>query len=135
MKLMLTTFALVFSSPAWADWEPIAANDEAIHFLDLQTVKTTGQIRRVWVLIDMKTPVVGRGNSQRSLAEYDCREERWRYLQSSDFSGQMGEGTILVDSSQPTAWRPVAPGTVGAAAIKLLCAPPPKRPSASVKAP
>ena len=129
MKTILLLVHLLLALPAWAGWEELCENEESVHYVDWTTLKADGQRRSVWGLIDMKTPVAGRGNSKRSLDEYDCKAARWRYLQSTDFSGQMAGGNILINSSAPTPWQYVAPGTFGAMVLETACTP--KRPVAT----
>jgi len=123
MRLVLA-LGLLLPLASLAAWRAAGENEESIHYVDWSTLKRAGDTRRVWTLIDMKDDVPGRGRSQRSLIEFDCKGWRWRYLQSTDFSGPMAAGNATYDVAEPTQWRHIAPGSIGEINATSACSPP-----------
>ena len=125
MKRFALVLAMLPCLPAVAGWEVVAENDESVHYVDWATLKAVRDTRKVWSLIDMRDNMAGRGNSKRSLTEFDCLDWRWRYLQSTDFAGQMAGGESLIELAKPSPWRYIAPGSIGELEAKRACTLPP----------
>jgi hypothetical protein len=69
------------SAPAQAEWKRISKTDDGVHYIDPTTVLKDGQFRKVSQVFDLNTGgLFDGGRSRRFLIEYDCKEERFRYL-------------------------------------------------------
>jgi hypothetical protein len=78
----------------------------------------------MWVLYDFKTSQrVGNMSflSEKSQDEFDCQEQLYRFLYSTWFERNMGDGPVVHILSDPGKWHPVAPETVAAAFLKIAC--------------
>jgi hypothetical protein len=122
MRLVLCLLLNLAAAPAWADWVKVIDNDVVVIYIDPATIRKDGNIRRVWELYDLKQRDRDGEMSRRVLYEYDCKEERYRFLSLSAHSEPMAGGRVLNTGSSPTAWDYVAPGTVAATKMQFVCA-------------
>ncbi len=107
--------------PARAAWTPTDGTDKSYDYVDLESVRAEGTLRRAWTLHDLVEPDAEGDSSYRSLLEYHCPEARYRSLQTLYFSGAMGSGRMTGRSSQPGAWSAVQPDSVSASVMKAVC--------------
>lgn len=96
--------------------------DEVTQYIDPGTIRVNGHMRRVWELHDLKQRDLVGGLSARGLTEYDCKEERSRYLSFSTHSEAMIGGTILRSYDEPSRWDYIPPGTIAEDVLKIVCA-------------
>jgi hypothetical protein len=93
---------------ACAEWHLLDRNSNATVYIDLETISRTGDIVRVWVLDDLKTPHT-RGlssfSSVRAQEEHDCSRERFRLVALEQFAGNMGTGDSIYKKSGESPWR------------------------------
>lgn len=109
------------SSGVWGEWVKLTESNTAISYIDPSTIRRVGNHRRVWVLQDLKQKGPLGAMSMRALEEYDCQEERRRFLSSTSFSGPMLQGEVLTTSDTTTAWHNVGPGSVAEGFLKFVC--------------
>jgi hypothetical protein len=114
---------LLATAPAWADLTEIATRDEQTLLLDTETIHKDGALRRAWTVCNYSVPNADGARSTRSLMEYDCEAGRYRILLLSTHSECMAEGQALhVEAAASPWWRDIAPGTVAAKLLGLVCA-------------
>ena len=119
---------LVLSSvPAYAEWVEVGGNEEAgvTVYADPGTIRREGNLVKMWELFDHKmTQTIGVGlfMSRKDQREYDCTKERYRLLTFTQFSGNMGSGTVGYSSSGEGQWIPVQPGSLDQSLLKVACA-------------
>lgn len=114
---------LLATAPAWADLTEIATRDEQTLLLDTETIQKDGALRRAWTVCNYSVPNADGARSTRSLMEYDCEAGRYRILLLSTHSECMAEGQALhVEAAASPWWRDIAPGTVAAKLLGLVCA-------------
>ena len=116
--LVLIAFALLasLSASAWSEWTLVESSHEFDLYADLTTIRKKGNTVKMWVLREYGSVQRVQGRvflSARMLEEYDCTEERSRFLAMSFHSAQTAGGQVIATTSRPTEWLPVAPGTVG----------------------
>lgn len=104
-----------------ADWTRQGSTPDVNFYLDLNSIKKNGNLRRVWQLQDRNSPSKTGARSLRAMSEYDCKEDKYRTLQLDTFSGAMAEGEIISTDSTPGQWAFIAPGTPFANTLKLVC--------------
>ena len=129
MKRLLTALALFAALPAWAAWQFMTETDTERHYIDLSTIRASGNMRRAWTLVDWKVPFSDGTRSIRAFIEYDCKEARSRMLDSTAFTGQMGTGDPFPDNGiSQSNWKFAAPNTVGETNLQIVCGnlPPPR---------
>jgi len=118
---------LFFASPE-AGWTfRLYEVDGSKTYIDNSSIKTSGSLRRMWILTDMKQPDEFMGKKYRSARhylEFNCAERQVRFLDTAFFSGAMATGKNI--SPPPTGeespWLHVAPETSGEAYLEAACA-------------
>ena len=118
---------LLSSVSAYAEWVKGGYTESEGGYtvwFDPETIRPKGDLVKMWVLYDYKTIQTVAGLpyiSQRVQHQFDCAEERYRFLSRTWFSGYMGAGNVVFDISSESTWDPVAPGSVGQAVWKVAC--------------
>ena len=123
--LLLLVVSLTLSeSSASAEWYLLDGNNHAKVYIDRETISRTGDVVRVWVLDDLKTPHT-RGLSTflsvRAQEEHDCSKERFRLVALEQFAGNMGIGDSIYKKSGESGWAPIPRGTMAHAVWKFVC--------------
>jgi hypothetical protein len=112
----------------WVSVRQIDDNDTI--YVNPATIHRKGDLREMWLLFDHKVAKRGVLNippflSQEHLIQFNCADARHRLLRVIWFSGNMGQGTLLADTSKDTSrqypWETSAPGTMGQSLMKLAC--------------
>lgn len=125
-KAILAVLLAVVSGSAAAEWVWVGNTSNAAIYLDSATIRRTGDIVNMGVLYDLKTAVLSETNgihyaSQKLQSEYDCKEEQWRVLYFSWYSGNMGDGKMVEYVADSFKWKPVPPGSGAEALWQLAC--------------
>lgn len=116
-KVAGITFVLFTAAPAWAEWVKVGRTDAAVHYVDPASLSKDGNLRQVWVMQDMVEADAGGVRSIRALQEYDCAQQRFRYLSVAAHSGPMAGGWILATHEMRDGWSNRA-SAIG----KMVCA-------------
>ena len=92
-------------------------------YIDRETIRKDGQLRRVWILHDdIKTDQYG-AKSRRLRHEYDCKNERYRFLSYSSHSERWAQGnTLLFRTPENDPWTDSPPNTPVEDILKFVCA-------------
>jgi hypothetical protein len=125
-RLLLITLLLLSSGPAYAEWVKVSDSDEAgmTVYVDPATIRRNRNLVKMWQFYDYKTvqTVAGIGFlTAKEQWEFDCAEERSRVLALTEFSGNLGSGTVVYTNSQVGKWQPVAPSSLGQLLWKFAC--------------
>lgn len=124
-KTFLAVSLAVMSVSAIAGWVKIAGDEVQTAYADSSTVRKAGDKAKIWGLLDFKkAKTLSNGDlylSQKSLHEYDCKEEQGRGLFSAAHSENMGRGDQLASNDKPREWQPVTPDSMNAALFKIAC--------------
>jgi hypothetical protein len=120
-SLALGAMAAMCADAGAADaWVSYGESELGIHYFDPTSIRTDGQRRRVWRLIDRKQKLPGGIHSGKALIEIDCTGGSYRYVQTLQYSGRMGGGKYLQgEGEQPPG--PISPGTMVAHLAQLVC--------------
>jgi hypothetical protein len=108
-------------APAQTNWVKVTESDDATHYIDPATVKKDSNSRKAWDLQDLKQRDKDGAMSRRGLVEYDCKEERRRLLAVSSHSEPMAGGKTLHSDNVAVTWGYIAPNTVAAIKLKIVC--------------
>jgi hypothetical protein len=124
ISMMLLT---VVSTGAAAEWVAVGSsgNSTTTIYADPATIRKSGNMVKMWSLVDYKTPQGGVPKpymSIRSRDEYDCNDERARGLSLTRHAGNMARGETVFKDSHPEKWEPVPPNSVGEGLWKFACA-------------
>jgi len=125
-RLIVMTLLVLSSSPAYAEWVKVSDSDEAgkTVYVDPATIRRNSNLVTMWQFYDYKTvQTVGgiRFLTVKEQWEFDCAEERRRVLALTEFSGNMGSGTVVYTNSEVGKWQPVAPSSIGQLLWKFAC--------------
>ena len=113
---------LLVTGSAWAEWVRVVATDMANHYIDPATIRKDGNLRKVWEINDLKQRGQGGELSRRMRMEYDCKQERLRFLLISAHSEAMAFGTNLRQEGEDLTWTDIPPGTILERILKIVCA-------------
>ena len=96
MKKLFLVCLMMLAGSAWAEWVMYSKDEEdGTFYLDPATIRKDGNMRRVWELTDLRKRGRSGEMSRRMRMEYDCKQERNRFLGISGHSGSMAGGTVL----------------------------------------
>jgi hypothetical protein len=121
MKFNTVVLFAVLALPvaAHAEWVSLGKNVSGSEFfIDWKTLKS-GQKPRAWFMTDFGDKSDGIG-SERALQEADCRDDKVRRLQTTEYSDGMGGGQTL-GTTESTKWVYAAPGTMLEVVLNALC--------------
>jgi hypothetical protein len=122
MLLMLS------SGPAFAEWVEVGGSEGKrgyTVYVDPDTVRRNGNLVKMWILYDFKNIQTIAGASilsSKAQTQYDCAGERSRELAFTWFSGNMGNGGVVLSDSDEQKWEPVYPDSIGQTLWKVACA-------------
>jgi hypothetical protein len=106
------------SSNAAAKWVEVMSSPEkgVALYADPATIRKSGNMATMWELMDSKTAGEGPGPGNKfihslvSQAEYDCKDERIRFLDFIGFSENMGKGELIESEIKPISnWMLILP--------------------------
>jgi len=125
MKYLLA-LVMVISSPAWAEWSLITTSDSGdTYYIDIETIRKSGGFIKVWELNNFSEKRnlanIQGVNSTRYRTEYDCKNERLRYLTLSAHSELDAKGKVLAQESKEGDWVELPPNTTGRLNMKMVC--------------
>jgi hypothetical protein len=130
---LLIAVLLLSNGPAHAEWVVVAEagkkrEDKMTVYVDPETIRRKGDLVNVWVLFDYDlVQRSGEGASSfmylsnRHQEQFDCVEERSRWLAAAYISGNMGEGEVVFSKDGESNWKAVHPQSVGQAVWKRAC--------------
>ena len=123
-KAILMLLLAVVSNSAVAKWTAVNENKESIQYVDLATIRKSGNKVKMWSLSDYKSVQGVAGNkflSSKIQWEYECKEEQLRQLFCQPFSGYGGRGQPTTWHNKPGEWKPVMPQSIGEIIWKIAC--------------
>ena len=127
-KAILMMLLAVASSSAMAEWVKLGENETAATYADPATISKTGNLVKMWRLIDLHKAVSIASDkpfmSSKGQEEYDCEEERTRILALSFHSENMGGGEVVHSEASPAKWEPVRARSIGETLWKFGCGKP-----------
>jgi hypothetical protein len=100
--------------PAWS-------GGGGVFYIDPETIRKDGNLVRVWTIYDEKRRHKDGQLSIRSREEYDCKQERYRYLSMSTHSEPMARGDTLESYPPDVSWREIPPGGAASFMLKIVC--------------
>ncbi len=125
-KLLLTLILTLISTSAMAEWTMVDESSvkDMVVYVDYATIRTKGNLVKMWALYDYKTMQESAGDkylSEKSQYEYDCLEEQIRTPFNEWFSENMGKGEVVYTHNNILEWAPVPPGSIGETLWKVAC--------------
>ena len=128
MKKLAIIILCCLSSVAMANWLELGGNDTAVIKIDTSTIKRNPYSIQAWVLFDFKKPqqiFEGDRNIYSGIAlyEYDCTENKARFLEKYAYTEKNGQGDRIFSSSKPENWLSIPPNVLNFKAFSYLCRP------------
>ena len=122
----LMALALLVVSPAWADWTLVAETQGGDkHYLDIATIRKSGNFVKVWELNNFpkrqEFAKIQGVFSTRYRAEYDCKNEKIRYVAISAHSELDAQGQVLGQDGKEGEWIEIPPSTISWNKLQTLC--------------
>jgi hypothetical protein len=121
-KLLTLLASLVLTGPAWAEWVRVGQSEIGYKYIDPATIRKDGNLVRVWSLTNLKQRHKDGELSSRSRIEYDCKQERLKFLSMTEHSGPMASGTELRSAIGDGQWSDIPPGSLSETVLKIVCA-------------
>jgi hypothetical protein len=103
----------------------LSGDDSVTTYADATTIQRTGDLVRMWELLNFQTLQESRNPyfSLKAVREYDCTLEQSRIISLYSYSGQMGTGEMVGSYLEDEVkWEPVMPGSLGQDVWKIACA-------------
>ena len=122
MKKLFFVCLMMLAGSAWAEWVFYSETDTSTFYYDPATIKKDGHIRRVWELNNLRKRHKEGEMSRRYRVEYDCKQERMKFLGLSEHSEPMAGGEVLKTLGEDKEWREVPPNTPLEITFKIVCA-------------
>lgn len=129
-SLVSATLALVAMSPlsnAFAEWKELGSNAVMVVYVDLDTIRDSGEKAQIMSMLDFKKPGVNPNNKQTvnsivGLNEYNCPEISYRPIAFKEFSGKKGTGKVVSDNNTPDRqFEPVINESWTAGVFNVVC--------------
>ena len=120
MKKLFLVCLMMLAGSAWAEWVIYETTDTNTFYYDPTTIRKDGHMRQVWVLLNWRKRDKDNVMSHRLRYEYDCKQERYRFLAISVHTEPMAGGEILLQNLD-TPWIDIAPATAAEAMFKIAC--------------
>jgi hypothetical protein len=122
MKNLVFIFLFCVSFSSWAQWSPVAADaDGTIFNFDYSTLRKDGEVRKIWVLSNFVEKDSNGVMSSRVRMEYDCKDERHRFLSFKLFSDKNATGVTVDSGDIPSPWKDIAPDTAAWRLMQTAC--------------
>ena len=71
---------MMLAGSAWAKWVMYDETETNTFYYDPATIRKDGNMRQVWVLLNWRKRDKDNVMSHRLRYEYDCKQERYRFL-------------------------------------------------------
>jgi hypothetical protein len=123
----LAILALSPFSSAFAEWKELGSNAVMVVYVDLDTIRDSGEKAQIMSMLDFKKPGVNPNNKQTvnsivGLNEYDCPAISYRPIAFKEFSGNKGTGKVVSDNNTPDSkFEPVINESWTAGVFNVVC--------------
>ena len=125
MRVILMLLLIVVSSSAMAEWVEIGEDKEETYtvYADPDTILKTGNIVKMWSLLDYRMDKDNGVTSVRGKGEHDCKEKKSRIPFVVSYSEHMGGGETVETHIEPEpSWQQPPAGSVAEAVLEFACA-------------
>jgi hypothetical protein len=129
-SLFITTTLVVLMSPisnAYAEWKELGSNAVMVVYVDLDTIRDSGEKAQIMSMLDFKKPGQNPNNKQVvnsivGLNEYNCPEVSYRPIAFKEFSGEKGTGKVVSNTDTPDSkFEPVINESWTAGVFNVVC--------------
>ena len=123
-KAILMVLLTAMCSRAMADWVAIDDASYGRTYVKPGTISKSGELVKVWELIDLKQSREHEGKSFFSFTsevEYDCVRKTFQVLNTAGLTEHMAKGEVIAGGAGPRQWRPVTGGTAAENSWRFVC--------------
>jgi hypothetical protein len=123
-RLLFSLFVLLLAgavTPALAAWSYMGHQDGNTVLIDRGSIQFKGRNAMVWILTNYATITADQLLSLTTHLEFDCDQNKVRYLQVYGYEGQMQTGARLVSITQSGKWVAVEFGTLMKSLQQIAC--------------
>jgi hypothetical protein len=106
---------------AQAAWTYMGNMDGNTVMIDRTSIQIKGRNAMVWMLTNYPSETAQNLLSSTTHLEFDCDQNKVRYLQVYGYEGQMQTGARLISVTQPSIWVKVEFGTLMKSFQQLAC--------------
>lgn len=123
MKKLFLTITLFMCLPVLADWKYIGTEDasESEFFLDFETLRKDGNLRRIWQVVNLKSDDPNGRRSIRSRLEFDCKNETVQSLARMAFSDKLAGGNVIHKSDDLGPKTYIPPKSILSLQLQEVC--------------
>jgi len=112
---------------AYAEWKELGSNAAMVVYVDLDTIRDSGEKGQIMSMLDFKKPGISPNNKQTVLSiiglnEYNCPEISYRPIAWKEFSEKKGAGKVVSDNQTPDSkFEPVMNESWEAGVFNVVC--------------
>ena len=115
---------IIYSANTVAKWTAMAQSYDYIQYVNLATIRKSGDIVSIWQLLDFKTMQNLNGQYYLSielLQEVNCKARLTRSIRALLFYGQFAQGAMVKKLDMPNPWEEIQLESGGETLWKLAC--------------
>ena len=122
-KIILVFCIFITQTSVCAAWTLIATDIDSQdkYYIDRTSIRKDGNFRKAWLIKEEKKSTKSEVLSTRMRLEFDCINERFRYLSFTNHSGTMAQGRILYSQSETGRWNDTPPDSIGNEISQDIC--------------
>ena len=107
--------------PAFSQLIPVGETAAAVNYVDSSRVSRNGDLRSVWVVLDLRKTSPTGARSIGALNEFNCKEHRFKTLASYDYAEPKADGKIIKTGGNSANWADIAPDSVAGSIREVVC--------------
>ena len=135
-KLVIALFCCMATTMVFAaDWTLVSDREGVEEYVDYKNVEKNGDLHQLWTLFNFKARTIRMNKSGDSKnpeyviaksilghREFDCKNRRYRMLESRGFDGLMGNGKeVAVYLNKEVIWNPIKAASFEDTIYKKVC--------------
>lgn len=125
MKKNVLVLGLLMSLSSFAhaaEWVKVFENIRGTFFyMDPNTIEHHGRLRRVWEMQSYRNASPEGMLSMKLHKEYDCMEEKGRFLNYVAYTGPKLSGEMMGTVNTPSDWQSVNRNPAGKGVFRIVC--------------
>ncbi len=125
-KAILLMFLLVadvcIAEDEWTYLGTSSNNNSFSLYINENTLRVDSNKRKIWSMTDYKVKMdeFHGAMSYKTQLEVNCKEDKFRSIYSSYYSGNMGSGDVLGNTGEE-GFTPIIPGSIGESLFEIIC--------------
>jgi len=125
-KITFILFLFGFSSHAFAEWVKLGTSEDGktTFYWNSPPAQRNGNIVKLWKMADESSPKTYANAtylSSKDLAEYDCANNKFRFVSLYLFKKNMASGEVVYTDGNPSPWIDTPPDSIAEMYAKVAC--------------